>query len=396
MMTSDRHRKRRTYLKQLGVLTGSGALTGLAGCSSGSSDTENTSTGTTESSGSSSVRGEYNLVDFEYDLEDTLNVFQWTDYWPEGTVDIFQQAYGVEVNVANYASNEEMFNKLKAGGSGQFDVIFPSDYMINILAEQQLIKTVDKQKLPKWNNLEQRWIDEAPYDPGEQRYSVPYQWGTSGIATNTEMADANGTTWDTLWNDEYEGQITMLNDMRETIGVALKRLGYSLNTTDEAKIQEAKELLIQQKPLLLTYDSVNMKENLINKQASPIHSWSGDAFSAYWELFEDDSSPVKYRIPEEGGVVWVDTAAITANAKHPNAAHAFINFTLNAKINAMISNYVYYPTPNEAAKAFVDEAALTNPAIYPPEETMQKLEFIENIGQATKMYSEAWTEIQNA
>lgn len=412
-MTKKKFTDRRTFLKTTGALGSASALSALAGClggDDGGSDDETTdadsggSGGTTTSGGTggnsdkgdSKVREKYGLSELDYEVEDKLNVYQWTDYWPKGTVEIFEKAYGVKVNVANYASNEEMFSKLKAGGTGQYDVIFPSDYMINIMVQQGMIRALDQSKLPNWDNLEQKWIDQAPYDPGEKRHSAPYQWGTSGIGYNENMVEVDATSWDAMWNEEYKGQITMLNDMRETIGASLKRLGYSLNTKDESKIQEAKEALIDQKPLLLNYDSVNVAENLINKQASPAHGWSGDVFSAYWELYQDDDSPITYAIPEEGGVVWIDTAAITKDAKHPNAAHAFINFVLNAKINAKITNYVYYPTPNEAAKEFVDEAALNNEAIYPPDEVMEKLEFIRNLGQATKLYSEAWTEIQNA
>lgn len=376
----------------------SGGNPGSGGTSDGSSTSTGSGGGSAATGGNETVRNEFDLANLDYSLEDQLNVFQWTDYWPQGTVKKFEQAYGVTVNVANYASNEEMFNKLKAGGTGQFDLIFPSDYMINILAEQNMIRTLELKKIPSWENLEKKWINESPYDPGEKRYSAPYQWGTSGIGTNTQMADADVTAWETMWDEQYEGQITMLDDMRETIGAALKRLGYSLNTTEEAKITEAKELLIEQKPLLLKYESTTTPELLINKQASPIHLWSGDAFRAYWELYDDEkgSSPIQYEVPKDGGVVWVDTAAVTKQAKHPNAAHAFINYVLNARANAMITNYVYYATPNEAAKQYVDDAALDNPSIYPPKEVMKKLEFIKNIGQATQLYSEAWTEIQNA
>jgi spermidine/putrescine transport system substrate-binding protein len=189
----------------------------------------------------------------------------------------------------------------------------------------------------------------------------------------------------------------MLNDMRETLGASLKRLGYSLNSTNESEIQEAKEALIQQKDLLLTYDSINMAENLINENASPIHTWSGAPFSAYWELYtEDEGSPIGYRVPEEGSVVWVDTACVTEGAKNPNAAHAFINFVLNGKMNGEIANYVYYPSPNAAAKEYIYDSMLENERIYPPDSIMQKLEFIKNLGQATTTWNQAWTEIQNA
>jgi spermidine/putrescine transport system substrate-binding protein len=398
---------RRTFLKATGSVT---AALGLAGCSGGGGDDGTTASGGDGSSGSGTtttsktgvvgnetLRNEYGLELPDYELEDTLNVFQWTDYWPTGTVEKFEEAYDVTVNVANYASNEEMFNKLKAGGTGQFDLLFPSDYMVNILVNQGMIQPLDLDMLSDWDNLEQKWVDQAPYDPGQDRYSAPYQWGTSGIGYNKDVTpDVDASSWDALWNEEYAGQINMLNDMRETIGASLKRLGYSLNSQNEDEIMEAKEALVQQKDLLQTYDSVNMDENLINGNASPIHTWSGSAFSAYWELYSDGSSPINYRVPEEGGVVWIDTATVTKKAKHPNAAHAFIDFTLNAKINAMIANYVYYGTPNEAAKEYVDDAALENESIYPPEETMESLEFIRNLGDATNYWSEAWTEIQNA
>lgn len=415
-MNPEDNSTRRTFLKATGTIS-VGGITGLAGCTGGGGSnggddnnggdngggdettTEEQDTATPqEDRGDAAVREEYGLPELDYPLEDTLNIFQWTDYWPSGTIETFEKAYGVTVNVSNYASNEEMFNKLKAGGSGQFDLAFPSDYMVSIMQSQDLLQPLDIGKIPHWENLEPMWKNEAPYDPTDERYSAPYFWGTSGVAWNSEMTpDIEGTpSWEVMWDEKYQGQITMLNDMRETIGAALKYLGYSLNTTDEEEIEEAKQLLIDQKPLLLTYSSVSRAAALQNQEASPLHCWSGDAFSAYWATYEDGESPINYTVPNEGGVVWIDTATVTKEAKHPNAAHAFINFVMNAKMNAEIANYLYYPTPNAAAKEYVDDAALNNPSIYPPEDVFEKLEFIENVGQATKSYSEAWTEIKNA
>jgi spermidine/putrescine transport system substrate-binding protein len=397
---------RRRFLK-LGGATGVSAL--LGGClgDGQATDTETgtpTNTATPEDRGDPSVREEYGLPELNYPLEEQLNVFQWSAYWPLNddfnTINVFEDAYGVEVNVSNYASNEEMFNKLKAGGTGQFDVAFPSDYMVNIMASQEMVQPLDLAKLPHWQNLEDNWVDTAPYDPGSERYSAPYFWGTSGIAWNENMLPEGTelplTSWDALWNESFAGQMRMLDDMRETIGASLKRLGYSLNSTDESEIEEAKEALIQQKDLLKTYSSTGMAEALINENASPIHSWSGEPFSAYWELYQDGSSPVGYRVPNEGSVVWVDTAVVTKDAKNPNAAHAFINYVLNAKVNANIANWVYYPSPNEAAKEHIVDSMLQNERIYPPDDVMQSLEFIRNLGDATKMWNEAWTEIKNA
>lgn len=409
-------RQRRRFLKLSGA-AGAGVLTGFSGClggdgsgstddgsGDGDDDGTDTATATPEDRGDSSVREEYGLQELNYPIEDQLNVFQWSAYWPLSddfnTIKVFEDAYGVEVNVSNYASNEEMFNKLKAGGTDQFDVAFPSDYMVNILSDQDMIQPLNLEKIPNWENLEDKWVEEAPYDPGSERFSAPYFWGTTGIAWNENILP-EGTelplaSWDAMWNEEFAGQMRMLNDMRETMGAALKRLGYSLNTRKESEIQEAKEALIQQKDLLTTYSSVGMAEALINEDASPIHSWSGSPFQAYWELYEDGSSPIGYRVPQEGGVVWVDTATVTKGAKNPNAAHAFINYLLNGKVNGNIANWVYYPSPNEAAKEHIFDSMLSNERIYPPDEVMQKLEFIKNLGDATKMWNEAWTEVQNA
>ena len=367
MNKHDLRNDRRTFLKGTAALTATG-LTGLAGCMGGGQD-----------------------------IEDTLNIFQWGDYWPNGFVQTFEDEQGVNVNVSNYSSNEEMFNKLNAGGTGQYDLIFPSDYMVNVLAEQDMIQALNLDQLSNFDNLSQKFR-EAPYDPGEDRYSVPYQWGTSGIGWNEEMigSDVEISSWDAMWNEEWSGTMTMLNDMRETIGAALKRLGYSLNTTDEAKINEAKDMLIEQKQLLKAYDSDNFQTNLINQQASPVHAWSGGIMAAYWETYENESSPINYVIPEEGSVVWVDTAAITAEAEHPNAAYAFIDYFLDAENGAKVTNYTYYGSPNEAAEEHINEKILNDNKIYPDDATMEKLEFIENIGQATQTYDRAWTEIQNA
>lgn len=399
--------QRRQFLK-VGAAAGVGALTGLSGCLGGDDSTTDdggdTATRTSEDRGDPDVREEYGLPELSYPLEDQVNVFQWADYWPLSedfnTIQVFEDAYGVEVNVSNYASNEEMFNKFQAGGTDQFDVAFPSDYMVNIMAEQDMLQPLDLEKLTHWENLEDKWRNEAPYDPGEQRYSAPYFWGTTGIAWNSNMFEDSGdlpfTSWDALWDERFAGQMRMLNDMRETMGAALKRLGYSLNSTEESEIQEAKESLIQQKDLLSTYSSTGMAEALINEDASPIHTWSGAPFDAYWQVYEDGSSPIDYRVPEEGGVVWVDTSVVTKEAKNPNAAHAFINYTLNAKVNADIANWVYYPSPNEAAKEHIVDSMLQNERIYPPDDVMQSLEFIRNLGDATQLWNEAWTEVQNA
>ncbi|MFC6718651.1 PotD/PotF family extracellular solute-binding protein [Natrialbaceae archaeon GCM10025810] len=378
MHTHDTSSSRRTFLKTTGAAIG---VASLGGCLGGGDD------------GDGGTRGSA-----DGELEESLNIFQWGDYWPDGFVQGFEDEYDVDVNVSNYSSNEEMFNKLRGGDLDQYDLLFPSDYMVNVMHEQDMISPLDVDSLENFGNLADQF-EEAPYDPGDERYSVPYQWGTSGIGWNEEVTgEIEVTSWETMWDEEFEGQMTMLDDMRETIGAALKSLGYSLNTTEESEVEEAKDLLIEQKDLLATYDSSNFKTSLINEENSPVHGWSGDVFAALWETYddEDESSPVNYAIPEEGGVVWVDTAVVSAEAQSPNAAHVFIDHFLDAENGAEITNYTYYGSPNEAAEEHISEEILEDESIYPDDETMERLEYIENIGDATTMYDEAWTEIQNA
>jgi spermidine/putrescine transport system substrate-binding protein len=386
---------RRRYLRAVGT----GALTaGLAGCvgSAGENVEETSTRSPRQSRGNEELRGQLGVEQSSYDLEDELSVYQWVNYWPRRVVRNFERAYGVSVTVDTYPSNETLKLTLETEGPDAYDVVFPSDYMVNTLADEALIQPLDVAKLPNWDNLSDRWVERAPYDPGDRRHSAPFQWGTTGIGWHEALVDGPLTSWDAMWDAEYAGQITWLNDMRETLGASLKRLGYSLNTRDQDEIQEAAEALVQHADLVKAFDSATLEDFLINRKASPIHTWSGEAFIGYWELYENGSSPIDYRIPEEGGTVWVDTAAITSDAPHPNAAHAFLNYLLAAKPNAAVANYVRYATPVEAAKEYVDEDLLENPSIYPPEAVRDELEFIRDVGDATELYRKAWKRVTSA
>lgn len=406
-MKRDTTATRRRFLQATGML-GVGSTIALAGCvgsgGGSGSGTNNSSDNGTSSSGDASFRKENGFPAINYNLENTLNVFQWTDYWPVDTVKNFEKAYGVTVNISNFASNEEMFNKLKAGGTGQFDLIFPTQNMLRILSSQDLIQPLDLEKISTWDNLSKQWQNDQSYDPGDERYSVPYQWGTSGVGWHTDMVSDGGDppSWDLMWNEQYKGQMTMLNSPRETIGAALMRLGYSLNAKDQAKIDEAKSALIKQKSLLKTYSSVNRNAALANKNASPVHLWSGDALRAMRTVEKngDSPGPIKYYVPKEGGLKWLDTMAITKNASHANAAHAFATYLLDAKVGANLAEYNGYTTPNEAAKQYIsEESKQRRQRVSVSDSTAEKLEFVNRFSQSpdvAQYYSKAWTEIQNA
>ncbi|WP_435364730.1 polyamine ABC transporter substrate-binding protein [Haloarchaeobius sp. DYHT-AS-18] len=380
-------RSRRSVL--CGLAAASNAVT--AGCFGETTQRQPTTTTPPTRRGNSVLRAELGLSLPPYDIEDQLRVFQWRDYWPRETIRHFEQAFGVDVTVDYYESNEEMYRSLHDPSAPSYDLVFPSGYFVTVLVGEGRIVPFDLEKLSNWSNLERRWQLDQPYDPGPGRHSVPFQWGTTGIGWNRELATLpSPVSWDVLWDQDHAGRVTMLNDVRETIGVALKRLGHSLNTTSENEIREAGELLREQRPLLRGYDSTSMVSNLVDRRASPIHTWSGEAFIAYWQLFQNGESPIEYRIPDEGGVMWVDSAAIPADAAHPNAAHAFVDYLLNPKVNASISNYVFYATPNEAAWPYVDDWILENPDIYPSPDCLEKLEFVRDVGPAIETYQDVW------
>ena len=424
-----KHLRRRTVLG----LSGTALAAGLAGCTgdggeesggsmsggtdSGSGSTSTATSGETDDgSGSTSsatpiadskegIMNEYDLdlVDYADQVENELTIFQWNAYWPTYIVPNFEKLYDVNVNMSFFSSNEAMLNKLKTLGPGQVDLIFPSDFMVNIMATQDMLGFLNKDKIPNYGNLKDSF-KKVTYEPegASGTYSMPYNWGWSAMGNNKEVTGRSlEPTWDEIFNGEGSGQITMLNNMRETIGAALLKLEYSVNTTDEQKINEAKDLLIQQKKdgLVKAYDSSNVQSLLTNGEASPVHGWNGDVFGAYRNLMNDDKeAPVEFVIPEEGNVIWTDAAVIDKQAPNPNAAHAFLNYINNKKVHADITSWLIYPTIIENEKEFrSDQWAFEKlEGFSPTNEQLDQMEYIKNVGQKTKLFSEAWTEIKNA
>ncbi|WP_267640613.1 polyamine ABC transporter substrate-binding protein [Haloarchaeobius amylolyticus] len=380
-------RSRRAVLGALAA-TSSGVAAGCFGA--GDRRRPPTTTDTSER-GNPVLRDRLGLSLPEYDIEDELRIFQWHDYWPRETIRHFADAFGVDVTVDYYNSNETMYRALQDPTAPSYDLVFPSGYYVTLLVDEERIAPLDRSKLTNWSNLAPRWRTQPTYDPGPGRHSVPFQWGTSGIAWNRDRTDIPlPVSWDVLWDDAYAGQVTMLNDVRESVGVALKRLGYSINTTDESQVREAGELLREQRPLVLAYDSTHIVSNLVDQRASPVHTWSGEAFIAYWQLFENGDSPIEYHIPTEGGVMWVDAAAIPVTAAHPNAAHAFVDYLLDPRVSATISNYNFYASPNEAALPYIDDWVRQNPSIYPPPDRLEALEYVRDVGAAIETYAAVW------
>ncbi len=317
--------------------------------------------------------------------EKVLNVYNWANYIDEDTIPEFEKRFGVKVNYDVYDGNETLLAKMQAGAAG-FDVIFPSDYMVQIMIHLELLAPLDPDKIPNMTHLDARFLNQ-PFDP-DNTYSLPYTWGTAGIGYRADKIDEPVESWGIMFNPAYSGQIVMLDDMRETLGAALKYLGYSLNSKNPDELQEAKELLIEQKPLLKAYSSSQPEMFLVSGDAWLVHNWSGDTYRVAAE-----EPNIKYVIPKEGGSTFIDNCAIPETAQHKELAHQFINFLFEPEVDARIHNHIRYLTPNKAAVPLLDEA-LQKTMQDMGAETTEKLEYIEDLGEATRLWDRIWTEIK--
>ncbi len=337
----------------------------------------------------------------EPQLAPELNVFNWTDYIDEEVLTQYEETYGVKINYDTYASNEELLAKLQAGATG-YDVIFPSDYMVTQMIELGLLAEIDLDNIPNFKDVMDMFKD-PPFDPGN-KYCVPYQWGTTGLGYHIPtFGDEVPDSWAYLFEPEYlkryaDKGVNVLDDQRELIGAALKYLGYSVNDTNEEHLYEARDLILKAKPYWKTFNSSDYDDTLlIPGEVVLSHGWSGDVFVAVWETYdEENDEPVWwYSIPKEGAVVWVDNMCIPASSTRKRTAEHFINYLLSPEVQAAITNYTYYASPSEAAKQYIDEEILNEPAIYPPDEVLSKLEWLEAVGDALRIYDQIWTEIKS-
>lgn len=322
-----------------------------------------------------------------------LNLYNWAEYLDPELVSAFEAEFGVTVNEDFYDSNEQMQPIISAGNSG-FDLIVPSDYMVSILIESGDIAPIQKDAVPNLANLAAEFASGLPYDP-DAEYSVPYQWGTTGLGvdlsvTGEDVPQTWGLVFDADLAAQYglDGAITLLNDPRETIGAALKYLGYSLNSTSDAELEEAKALVAEATGRVAAYDSDQYDELLAAGQSAVAHGFSGNFLVQFGEA--DDPDRYTYFVPDEGGTRWVDNMAVVADAPHPCTAHAFINFLLDAENGAALTNWNYYASPNAAAEEFIDPEVLEDPIVYP--EDRSKLEFIADTGDFEIKYSDAFVE----
>jgi len=319
--------------------------------------------------------------------ERVLNLYIWSNYIAPETIRRFEQRQRARVNVDLYDSNEAILAKVQAGNAG-YDVVCPSNYVIQILQRQGLLQALDRSALPHLENTDPRFLD-RDFDRGN-RFSVPYVWGTTGIGYVKSKA-GKVDSWGALWDPRFKGRILMLDDGREALGAALKWKGGSYNATDPASLRLAEQLLIQQKPLVRAYNSSNFEDILLSRDVWVAQGWNGQ----FAKAIEADPD-LDYVVPREGSGMFIDSLAIPAGAPHPELAHAFIDFTLEADIAAEICRTMRYSTTNRAAMPLLPESIRRSPAIFPPGDVLDRTETIQDLGEATLLYDRAWTEVKTS
>ena len=318
--------------------------------------------------------------------EDTIRVFNWGNYMDESILGEFTERTGIRVIYTTFASNEEMYSRVTAGGS-DFDLLFPSDYMIERMIREELLYQLDFSNIPNFRYIDERFHN-LPYDPGGL-YSVPYMWGTLGILYNTAMVgDVVVDSWDILWDPQFAGQIFMYDSMRDSFAVALKRLGFSLNTTNPDELMAARDSLIEQRPLVRAYVGDDVKHSMIGREAALAVVYSGDA------MFTMELNPdLNYVVPREGSNVWFDAMVIPRGARNKAGAEAFINFLNYPEIALRNTMYIGYSTTNAAAFTMLPEEIRNDPVYWPPDEVYYRSEAFVHLGEFTAAFERAWTEV---
>lgn len=326
--------------------------------------------------------------------EGTLRLWNWSEYMEPELLKEFGDLHGIMVLEDNFSSNEEVLSKLRAGASG-YDLIFPSDYAVDIMAEEGLIAELDRSNIPNIANVDPRNMG-LYYDP-ENKVSLPFQWGVTGIGYNTTYFETAPDSWSFVFDPEIagtqEGFFSILDDEREAIGAALKYLGHSVNDTDPAHIEAARDLLLAQKAFasFSGYNSDNFYDTLAGEEVQYAQSWSGGT-----ALAASQNPDIRFAVPKEGGVIWQDNMAIPTDSTNKCTAELFMNFLLDPQIAARLIDYTFYNTPVLGAEEFMlpETTELLSKGFVPDDETRARLEWIERAGDST-IFSDTWTEIKS-
>ena len=321
--------------------------------------------------------------------EGSITVFNWYDYIDESVISMFEQETGITVKYANFTTNEEMYAKLSSG-AGDYDVIFPSDYVIERMIKEGLLEKLDMDKVPNAAGVVD-WLKKPAYDP-DGAYSVPYMWGTVGLLYNTTMMPDAIDSWAPVFDPANQKSVFMLDSIRDSLGIALKYLGYDMNTSDQAALDAAKALLIKQKSdgIVKGYLVDEVKDKMVAGEAPMAVVWSGDALYAM-----SQSEDLQYVVPKEGSNVWVDGMCIPKGSKNKDLAEQFINFMCRPDIAKMNMEYIYYSTPIQAVIDGMTDDEKNNQTLNPPQDVIDRCEFFHDISSDMAKYDQIWMEIRS-
>ncbi|MBE6897944.1 MAG: spermidine/putrescine ABC transporter substrate-binding protein [Ruminococcaceae bacterium] len=330
----------------------------------------------------------------------SINVYNWGEYianGDDGCMDInkeFEELTGITVNYTLFDTNESMYAKIKSGSSS-YDVIFPSDYMVSRMIQEDMLSKLDYSLIPNFEYIDERFVN-PEYDP-QNEYSVPYTWGTVGLIYNYDKLGFDPTSWDILWDELYSGEILMFSNSRDAFGLTLMRLGYDINSQEKLELDHAAAELKAQKPFVQAYVMDQIFDKMQGNEAALAPYYAGDAVNM---MAENES--LRFVIPEEGSNWFADAACIPApsdsfDEERYLAAHMYINFLNEPNVAAENIEYIQYSTPNTAALALLDEETQNNPIIYPDDELLDSCQAYVNLSTETNMYMDTlWTDLMSA
>lgn len=319
--------------------------------------------------------------------KNVLNVLNWSSYIPDEVIKNFEIETNIKVNYTTYSSNEELLAKISASKPGTYDVVFPSDYMVELMKEKGYLETLDKNKLPNYKNIKEEYLN-LEYDR-ENKYSLPFLVASVFIAKNKDNIVENIESYNDLLNKKYKNNIVMLDDQRITIGIALLALGYSPNETNEEKLNEAKQWLLKLKPNIKAFDSDSPKMFLISKEVDIGVIWNAEIAIA---MNENDEIEVRY--PKEGTIISIDNYTILKGTKNKENAYKFINYLLREDVMAKIIEGYPYKNVNKASDNLLSNSYISNSSSNFSKEVLKNSYMIENIGDKVKLYDQIWASIK--
>lgn len=318
-------------------------------------------------------------------------VYNWGEYLDPDVLDLFTEETGIKVIYDEYETNEIMYPKVESGAV-TYDVICPSDYMIQKMIDNDLLQEINFDNVPNISNIGEQYMESArEFDP-MNHYAVPYCWGTVGILYNKTKVDEPIDSWSVLWDEKYKGDILMQNSVRDAFMVALKLQGHSMNTLDDTELEAAKNLLIEQKPLVQAYVVDQVRDKMIGNEAAIGVIYSGEAIYT-----QRENPDLEYVIPKEGTNVWIDCWVIPKNAQNKENAEAFINYMCKPEIALKNFDFITYSTPNVAARELIEDDEIRNsPIAFPDLSQYENLETFHYLGtEGDQKYSDLWKQVKS-